>query len=135
MKKNPVFSDRQPSELFLDLIVNGGTPVNDCEHCGRTHYDSSGEFMEDGELKELERKHKLNPGKYHPQNGTIRWGYLAGKQTVLGCPCNVITVYEDLFWSHRQMICEYVKNRAEQELKDVSRALGSAIKTLDTISA
>ena len=55
-----------PSEEFYSAFIGGGSPVADCEFCGRVHYEADGEFMEQGELEDLEKKHKAEPDKYIP---------------------------------------------------------------------
>lgn len=36
----------------------------------------------------------------------VKWGSLAGKVVVEGCPCNRARHYEDLFWEHRgEILC------------------------------
>jgi hypothetical protein len=134
MKKNPeqnsgeysIFHEEKPSELLENLIMHSGSCVIDCEHCGRTHYDGSGEYMDEGELEDLQQKHRANLEGYCSRDGQPRWGHLDGKQAVIGCPCNIIAVYEDLFWSHRDLICRYITDRAEQEHEDAGKTLEKA---------
>lgn len=45
--------------------ICSGSPVQSCD-CGRVHYNSTGEFMDEGELEDLEEKHQKNPKVYIP---------------------------------------------------------------------
>lgn len=107
------------TEEFLDAIHSGGTMCAiGCELCGRTHYVNNPHEMgdyEEGELEELEAMHEKEPDKYIPWDCPVSWGCFAGKQAVIGCPCNEekLKPYEDFIWSHRYMITEYLLARAK----------------------
>lgn len=109
--------DTPASDLFASSFCDTGSPVADCELCGRTNFDFSGEFMEEGELETLLAKQEKQPEKYHGQNNTISWGHINGRQFVWDCPCNLLYRWEQFVWTHRFSIAIYLKKRAEQELK------------------
>lgn len=71
-------------DIAINLIfgVKGGTPVVTCD-CGRSYYESNGEFMDDGEFDEYE-----NDEKYIPcVSPTFIQTHLLGTR-VFGCACN-----------------------------------------------
>ena len=62
MKKLPIFSDEKPSELFAQHCSDSSSVAIDCEQCGRTLFDSSGDDMDEGELEDLlEKKNGAGP--------------------------------------------------------------------------
>ncbi len=124
-----VFSDQPASDLIEDLVCGYGTPVNNCEHCGRVHYDSTGEFMEPGELAELKRHAKEEPEKYIPHDGTVHWGWACGKQTVIGCPCNFLGWFENLIWKNRQGISQYLRKKSAALLNEAQQTKDLASET------
>lgn len=139
-KKLPpkILSKIEPSEMFWDCVIGGGTPAQDCEFCKRTVYDQNGEYMEEGELAELEKNHIAKPDEYVAFNGTVRYGVLNGKTVVYGCPCNAAQPYEAFIWSHRHLIAEYLTKRAMKlaaKAKDdteTAQATEAAVKALET---
>jgi len=62
-------------------------------------------------------KHTKNPHKYiyNEGNSFISLGYIGEKQVVIGCPCNLISEYEQLFWSSRNIIKKYFLAKAEKK--------------------
>lgn len=104
----PIYSEHGPSDEFVRAICDGGTPVNDCDLCGRVHFNSTGEYMDEGELEDLIAKQKKEPEKYYGQNGQIYHGEIDGKAVVYGCPCNGLYLYERLIWNERHMISRYI---------------------------
>jgi Zn-finger nucleic acid-binding protein len=126
--KYRIFSKDRPTDDFTNVIVDGASPVADCEHCGRVHFDVTGEFMDDGELEDLLKKQKANPKKYIARERQVHSGHLNGKQAVYDCPCNVLRVYEDLFWDNRDTICEYLSVRCESMLAEAKKTHAAATK-------
>jgi hypothetical protein len=109
-----------PSELFESVIRNAGSLVADCELCGRTHFATLEEnTFDEGELAELRSKAKQHPDKYieDPHYDSIAWGHIGGKQAVIGCPCNKLRELEDLIWSSRNLILEYLDRRTKARLE------------------
>lgn len=115
MKK--IFEKQKPSEWIEDVVCSSGTPVQECGHCGRVNYNASGEYMDEGELEELEAKTQKNPDDFHPQGGEIRWGFVTGIATVIGCPCNFLTYWENIIWLERRNISQYLNKRASAQMK------------------
>jgi len=119
--------DAPPSEMFADAVCDGGTPVADCELCGRTHYVSSGYCMEQGELADLEWKHQQEPEKYIPSDcDSISIGHIDGRQVVYGCPCNKLSRYEKFIWRHRFLIAKYLKRRSEEMMAEAESEVENA---------
>lgn len=110
-----------PSELFADIVCDGGTPVADCELCGRTHFATAdrGVSWEPGEVERLRAKAAENPDKYieYPSDDCIGFGHIDGKQVVFMCPCNRLSRYERFIICHQRMIVRFLKaiNKAQQE--------------------
>ena len=131
-KENP----RPPSSEFMDVLINSGSPVRDCDFCERTHFvdPQPGIDWEEGEYEDLMEKHHENPDKYiHHGNATdVHWGTLNGQQYVDGCPCNSARAYEDFIWSHRHLIAGYIQKRVETERKAMQEDSELAQKISDS---
>lgn len=113
-----------PSELFERVLMSSGHLTVDCELCHRTHFAtaSPGNYDE-GELEGLRAKAKQHPDQYieDAQNDGISAGTLSGIIVVLGCQCNILRKYEDIFWENRGLIMDYIKRRVLEQRKSVER--------------
>ena len=59
-----------------------------------------------------------NPSKYiHHDTDIVPWGNIDGKQAVIGCPCNRLSLYENLFWNSQYIIKDYFSLRAKKDLE------------------
>jgi len=105
-------------QCLEDAICNGGTPVAYCGFCGKVYYNSNGEFMDENELDDLEKKRVKNPKKYIPKDGTISHGHFAGREYVWGCRCAEFLKYADFIWYNRFTIADYFRRRSRLELVD-----------------
>lgn len=121
------FAKMPPSGMFLDIIVDGGHIVADCEFCGRTFFEDdehAGDWNA-GELEALRNKAKADPDRYVAMD-VVRSGVINGKTGIVGCPCNWAKPYEDLFWGHRRVIMQFisakVKDIVERAMEDESAA-------------
>lgn len=113
----PVPLKESPSEEFERAFSGSGSCRVECGFCGREEYNSNGGWdWEDGELEALEADPNATDVDYTPT-----YGYLNGKVYLHGCPCNQARRYEDFIWSHRHGIADYLKARAELEMKDAER--------------
>ncbi len=126
----------EPSEEFKLAVRVAGSISIDCELCGRTHFTdySPNDFEEEGELKELMRRHKRNPDKYvlYTNIDSIEWGYIDGKQAVIDCPCHQLSKYERVFWNSKFIISDYFTARAKKELEQ-ARADSKLAKKVETV--
>jgi hypothetical protein len=123
----------QASQLFMNLVCDGGTPSIDCQLCGRTHFASGPSSDEpDEEVKRLRQLATEQPSKYcESTNDSIGYGHIDGKQVAWDCPCRRLRRYEDFIWSHRALILAYLKARAAKNLQDAT-ALNEAATTTPT---
>lgn len=130
------------SKEFKDAIVTGGSCCSIlCELCGRVHYvvgTEAGDY-EPGELEECETLHEKDPDKAIEWDSSVWWGYFAGKQVVIGCPCNEekLKPYENFIWSHRYMITQYLVRRAHNIFDDTrmqDETIGELSKILDKLT-
>jgi hypothetical protein len=121
---------REPSPEFMNALIDSGSPVRDCEFCGRTHFADKDPMIdwEEGEFEKLMIKHEKDPNKYvyHSNTDTVHWGTLAGKQYVDGCPCNRARAYEDFIWQSRHLIASYLEERTTAQLGQAQRDRGIA---------
>lgn len=118
-----------PSKLFEDIISDSGSISIICEMCGRTHFGTaSPNLFEEGELEELRKKAKKNPGLYleDSDNDCIGWGIIDGKQVVIGCPCKSLRKYEAFIWTNRHIIMDYLTQRLEEEFTEKRSEFESA---------
>ena len=124
-----IFSTEEASDIIKDLVCDSGSQVVDCQHCGRVHYDSTGEFMKESELKKLDLKAENNPEKYIGHNGTVHWGTVMGKSTVINCPCNFLRMFENTVWSNRRLVSEYLIRKSTEILEKAKQISDLASKT------
>ena len=99
----------------------GGSPVEWCD-CGRAYYDSSGEYMDEGELEEYEKKDKCIPCV----SPTFIDVPLLGHR-VFGCKCDWELKLLKFLDSEVEGIKEYYKAKA-CELKKQSEVFNQASK-------
>jgi hypothetical protein len=105
---------------FEEILSWGGTPQAQCG-CGRVHYASGGDFMEEGELAGLEAKHKAQPDRYIPTtDDSVGLTEVGGVTYVYDCPCRGLERVESLFWNNRARIIAYYKARTARELKEAT---------------
>lgn len=124
-----IFSKQEPSEMIKKLVCNGGSPVVTCQQCGRTLFDSTGEFMDPGELEKLLEKERNEPEKYIGSPWCVDTGDLTDNIVLIDCPCNYLSSFEENIWSHRGLISEYLIQRANSELKDAQKTAEDASGT------
>jgi hypothetical protein len=109
------------SELFRDVVTQGGgTPVQTCS-CGKTYFaDGDKACYDPGEKEDLERQASEKPEKYiSSSNDCIAFACFGGQTFVWECEdCPVMSKYETFIWTERRRIIEYIKRRTEQELSD-----------------
>lgn len=119
------------SEKFYDAAISAGSLVVDCEFCGKTYFATleKGTYDE-GELEGLREKAKKNPEKYieYPNDYTIHWGRLNGKQFVYECCDEEIFKFENFIWQHRFIIASYIRARADEEKKEAEIEVKNASK-------
>ena len=118
---------KPPSKEFVDAIRHAGSLVITCEFCDRTYFCTWGNGdYEEGELEELREQAKKEPDKYIEvtDDDAASWGYIDGRQFVVGCPCNSARKYEDWILSHRYGIAAYFKNRAQRLKRDLEQEVG-----------
>jgi len=123
-----VFSEQPVSEILASLVCDSISPVVKCEHCGRIHYDSSGEFMGKGELVRLEKQAKKNPQTYVKNDGGIHWGVIWANRTVINCPCNFLGWLEGHIWRDRKLISGYLLEKSTAVLEEAKRTHEDASK-------
>lgn len=124
----PIFSTEEPSEIIVELVMSSGSQMVVCEHCGRVHYDETGEYTEEDELKKTKAEANAKPEKYIAHDGDVHWGHVMGKATVIDCPCNFLTIFEGMIWNNREIVLEYLKLR-------VNSVLSEATKTAQSIAS
>ena len=133
MKPLPIFSEERLSDLFISCCFCDSSVVIDCEHCGRTLFDPTGQDMEEGELNKLLKKQKRHPQKYISVNGRVSWCRIEDKQTVVGCPCGKMAAYEEFIWDNRHLICGYLNQRASAELRVAAEIADLAAKAHEQV--
>lgn len=117
----------KPSEMFEDIVQNGGSLTAECDGCGRTYFATgkAGADYEDDELMGLREDSKKKPDRF------IEWancdfiprGEIDGKTLVIGCECNVLSRYENWIWRHRYLIAQYLNKRSKEEFEEAQRQL------------
>ncbi len=127
----------EPSEDFLRALGQSTSLSQDCEFCGRTYFcdEPAEDFGE--ELERLREKAENQPDKYIERQDEISYGRLDGKTAVIGCSCDAIAKYEEIFWKSRYVIQDYLANRA-RTLRNMAReetaradSVKESMKTID----
>lgn len=105
---------------FERILSWGGSPQAQCV-CGRIHFTSGGDFMEEGELDRLNENHKRAPDTYIPTtDDSVSITTFNGVPYVWQCPCRALEKLEELFWRHRAQIIAYYQSRTQRELKEAT---------------
>lgn len=105
------------SEWIKDVICNGGTPVQQCEFCGRTHFTGSGYGMDEGELERLQKRASEAPSFFvqHNEQDGISYGQIEGTTYVWNCGCEKsearLKRIEEWIWSHQHIVTGYIRKR------------------------
>jgi len=126
---------KKPSEEFETAITHAGSIMINCQLCGRTHLGNDETAIEQSlgtkEYKSLQKEIKENPKGYIlREEEMVPWGMIGGKQAVIGCPCNKLSLYENLFWNSRYIIEDYFLSRTEKELSEAkdNKSLAEKVK-------
>lgn len=125
--------DHPPSEEFERAISHTGSIHVSCELCGRVHFaTASPGYFDDGELEQLRKNAEADPIKYveDGNSDSISWGTINGKQAVIGCPCNILSNFENFIWQHREIIASFLKAKTAKRLENAVRD----VKTSETIA-
>lgn len=116
------YSDKEPSEAFLDSqLVCGGSVQQGC-FCGREFYCPESRDLDDedraGMYAEIEQRNKTRPDKtvVWTEYDSVHFYEMDGKIFVTGCECNGLRKYENWIWENRNMIRGYLKRRIQSEL-------------------
>jgi len=120
-KKLPVFTDKGPSEIMMEL-ASAGSIAADCTACGRTHFNAFNEsesFYEEGELERYIERNAKNPDECCAHDHSISFININGEQIVVDCPCNRLRMVEDFIWGHRYLIADYLRQRIKGQAQSV----------------
>ena len=101
-----------PSDAFERAFTHGSGLFVECA-CGRIHFASQDGDWEEGELEAMQAKAKADPVRY--LDGEVYTGHidLGGETWAVGCPCNGMRRFEDLFLACRGDIIDYFQAIAE----------------------
>ncbi len=137
-KKYASYAADPPSEAFIEAVlgdVSSASPGIRCEHCQRMHYGEGIKTVSQAaEYEEANEAAALDPNGhlFHEGFELVRWGMLRGKPAVVGCPCNVMTVFERSVHELRAVAVRYYKRdtvalmaeaeRRRDELTDIDEA-------------
>jgi len=117
----------QASDDIKDAVCDGGTPVADCDFCGRTHYTASGYCMDEGELERLEKQRAKFPARYiaNHASDSISIGHIEDKQYVWNCGCEAsekrLSMIEEFLRTHMVVVLKFYRVRAKR-LKETAAA-------------
>lgn len=101
------------SDHFFRAFVTGGSPVVECDFCGRTYYSTT--MLEEDELAYYNEKYAEKPSKYYPEPfDSIEYLEVAGRRYACECQCNALEPYEAFIWDHRDRILDYLENRTTE---------------------
>ena len=108
------FSDKPPSDIFLNSIIFDNGFLQMCDFCGRTFFedDEKAGDWEPGELEGLRQNAITDPDRYRGV-ARIRRITIGQKVGVVGCPCNALHSVEDIFWKNRKSIMAYISARVK----------------------
>jgi hypothetical protein len=108
------FSDKPPSDVFLNSVAFDNGFLQKCDFCGRTFFedDEKAGDWEPGELEGLRQKAIADPDRYRGV-ARVRRMTFGAQVAVVGCPCNALQKAEDLFWKNRKSIMAYISARVK----------------------
>jgi len=108
------FSDKPPSDVFLNSVAFDNGFLQMCDFCGRTFFkdDEKAGDWEPGELEGLRQKAIADPDRYRGV-ARVRRMTFGAQVAVVGCPCNALQRAEDLFWKNRKSIVAYISARVK----------------------
>jgi len=117
MAKNklPIKFLKAPSREFVEAFYGGDLGLCRCV-CGREHFSSAmPEIFKKGDLGRLKEKAEGNPDA-HIDHGEemVEAIFLRDALYVVGCCCNSLLEWENLFWDRREEIADYFRIRAEK---------------------
>ena len=124
------------SEWIKDVICDSGTPVQQCEFCGRTHFAGSGYGMDEGELERLQKKASEIPSFFVQHDGQdgISYGWIEGTTYVWNCGCQKseerLKRIEEWIWSHQRIITSYLRKRIDAQ-KAAAEASEQMLKSIE----
>ena len=128
--ERPKYGNKPCSEAFQIAFLRQGSIAIDCEWCHRTHFNSLSNDFETGELDELQTKEEEDLSSYISHNTDVRYGHFMGRQVVQGCPCGFDGYWEEIVWSERFCVRDYLLARRQQEVQ----ALKRTCKAVDDIA-
>ena len=124
----------EPSELFEGCVNTSASLRVTCELCGREHFGHGGDYDE-GELESLLEKQKSDPDKYREHDDFVQYGYIQGKQAVIGCPCNGLYRFEKWILNHKYMIMEFLSGYAKEQFEEADNLHKMAFDTQQLMQA
>lgn len=115
-------ADDEIIESFLDAVCDAGTPVADCTFCGKTFFAGGGDYMEEGELEELEAKAMAAPDKYEAvDSSSVSYGHIFGRQVVWHCRCEKVRANALTIWARRHTLLEFFQGATAKMEADAAR--------------
>jgi len=124
--------DEPPSHHFRSAVFTGSGLRVTCSICRRCFFCSWGDYSP-GELEELRDLAAREPERYFEVEDFTQCGDVDGKQIPLFCPCNGLRRYEDFIWDHREMIAQYLADRAKSMRTIASLEVATAAKIAHSI--
>lgn len=123
-----------PSAFFNDSVRTTSHIVTECGFCGRTFFenDEAAGTWNSGELEALRERARLEPDKCIPMDH-VACGRIAGKEGVIGCPCNWGEPYEKFIWNHRSIIMSYIQARVKKTVEQALEDEGFADQAMSDI--
>ena len=98
-------------------------PVRECD-CGRTCFDGVNDYdWEDGEFERLEAGERMSPKRYYRMNYAVETMAVAGREIVMGCPCNGAAGYERFIVQHAAQIADFLNARAERLISETKATI------------
>lgn len=90
-----------------DAVTDSGSPCAECDLCGRTHFNGTGEYMEDGELDCYLRHAEQDPEKWIARDGQVSTGTFYGRRYVWGCQCDLFLRVASVLNNHRPAVLKW----------------------------
>lgn len=107
------------SETFRDVMTSAAGSLYQTCCCGKCYFAGGSHAIgwEEGELEEFQERARKEPDKFiESPDDSIAWAAFHGWTFVWDCEnCPTMARVEDLIWSERRRVAEFIKRRVAEE--------------------
>mgnify|MGYP003431590039 CR=1 FL=1 len=94
------------SREFWDFLSGGSSPLETCQHCGRTVFCPDSVDITEEELNQMMKDENSIPDR---ENDAVFFAYVMGFHCVYGCPCNAAGRLEAMLKDNREWLARWLR--------------------------